>query len=88
MLRVYWADKNEGENMLIFLLCLTIYLFESLRSKIVILTINHKLSKCGSDKQLSRWTALVWPLLYCWLAFRKKSWWKDLVKFLSYKEPK
>lgn len=73
--------------MLIFLLILAVYLFESLRSEIVILTINHKLSKGGSDKQLSRWWCLGWVFLYVWLAFRKKSWWKNLVKFLSYKQP-
>ena len=72
--------------MLIFLICLAVYLFESLRSEIVILTINSKLSKI-TDKQLSRWVALVWPLLYVHLAFRKKAWYKRLVQFLSYKQP-
>lgn len=73
--------------MLIFLVCLAVYLFESLRSEIIIMDINHKLSKGGSDKQLSRWTALAWPILYCWLAFRKKSWYKQLVQFLTYNKP-
>ena len=73
--------------MLIFLLILSVYLFESLRSEILILTINHKLSKGGSDKQLSRWWALAWVFLYIHLVFRKKSWYKRLIQILSYTQP-
>lgn len=70
--------------MLIFLICLAVYLFESLRSEIVIMTINHKLSKV-SDKKVSRWWCLGWVFLYVWLAYRKQPWMKRLIQFLMFR---
>lgn len=72
--------------MLLFLICIVIYLLEAIRSEITIWSINHKLSRI-TDKRLSRWMCLIWPYTYAWLTYRKTKVWKSVAKFLVYKEP-